>query len=267
MWSKEYSHGMKLIMRLVITAFAIIFTSGITFADDPGITKVRLIQVNDTSYVLEADVSQTLLWAIKSPVFPDRFQFSDFDFENQSGWITLRATLSTSGAPLSSEDEILLPWSRNGVDITAQWEDGTTSKGFFTRTLGGIHIPLSELLPEQKSTGEIFAEYMLLGFRHLTFRCMHILFIMSLVWALTRSRVLQYLLWYTFGQAMALILYELGLPGFDLLLSDLLLLLLVLCMVCLLHMRSVSMVLSLYKGSRQCLPSISPSISGILAWH
>ncbi len=116
---KEYTHIIKSTIRGVLTAFTIIFNIGIAFADDPGITKVRLIQLNDTSYVFEADISQTLLWAIKSPVFPDRFQFSDFDFENQSGWITLSATLTTSGAPLSSNDEILLPWARNGVDITA----------------------------------------------------------------------------------------------------------------------------------------------------
>ena len=227
MWSKEYSRTIKSTIRGVITAFTIVFNIGFVSADDPGITKVRLIQLNDTSYVLEADVSQTLLWAIKSPVFPDRFQFSDFDFENQSGWITLRATLTTSGAPLSSRDAIILPWSRNGVDITAQWLDGTTYRGFFSRTLGGIHIPLSELMPAQKSTAAVFAENFLLGLRHFIFRGVHILLIVSLVWALPRFRVLQYLLWYTFGQATALILYELGLQGFDLLLSDLLLLLLI----------------------------------------
>ena len=224
---KEYTHIIKSTIRGVLTAFTIIFNIGIAFADDPGITKVRLIQLNDTSYVFEADISQTLLWAIKSPVFPDRFQFSDFDFENQSGWITLSATLTTSGAPLSSKDEILLPWARNGVDITAQWDDGTTYKGLFTRSLGGIHIPLSELMPFQKSTAKVFAENFLLGIRHLIFRGIHILLIISLVWALPRFRVLQYLLWYTFGQATALVLSELGLSGFDLLLSDLILVLII----------------------------------------
>jgi hypothetical protein len=226
MWIKEYRHTIQSTIRGVFTAFILIFNIGIAFADDPGITKVRLIQLNDSSYVLEADISQTLLWAIKSPVFPERFHFSDFDFENQSGWITLSATLTTSGSPLSSKDEIILPWSRNGVDITAQWEDGTAYRGFFTQTLGGIHIPLSELMPFQKSIAEVFVENFILGLRHLIFRGVHILLIISLVWTLPRFRVMKYLLWYTFGQATALVLSELGLSGFDLLLSDLLLLLL-----------------------------------------
>jgi len=224
---KDCGHITKLTIRGVLTAFTIIFNIGIAYADDPGITKVRLIQLNDTSYVFEADISQTLLWAIKSPVFPDRFQFSDFDFENQSGWITLGATLTTSGAPLSSKDEIFLPWARNGVDFTAQWDDGTTYKGLFTRTLGGIQIPLSELMPDQKSTVEVLSEYLSLGFRHLVFKGIHILLIISLVWALPRFSVLQYLLWYTFGQATALVLSELGFSGFDLLLSDLILVLII----------------------------------------
>ena len=228
MSSKASCHFKGFIIRGLAPFFLILFNIGILRADDPGITKVRLIQLTDTSYMLEADVSQAVLWAIKSPVFPDRFRFSDFDYESQSGWITLRSTFTTSGDPLSVEDEILLPWTRNGVDITVQWLGGDVYKGFYTRTLNGIHIPLKELMPGQKSTLKVVGENLILGFKHLMYKGIHIFLIISLVWMIPRIRVLKYLLWFSFGQAIALILGELGMPGFDLLLADLLLLMIVL---------------------------------------
>lgn len=228
MANKAPCHFIITTIRGLFPLIFILFNIGIIRADDPGITKVRLIQLNDTSYRLEADVSQAVLWAIKSPVFPQRFRFSDFDYESQSGWITLRTTFTTSGESLSPEDEILLPWTRNGVDITVQWKEGDVYKGFFTRTLNGIHIPLRELMPDEKSTLEIVRENMLSGFKHLIFKGIHIFLILSLVWVIPRIRVLRYLLWYSFGQAAALILAELGVPGFNLLLADLLLLLIIL---------------------------------------
>ena len=98
----------------------LITISWAAFADDPGITKVRLMQETDTSYILEVDISQSLLWTIKEPVLPERFRLSDIDYEDQSGWITLKFKITTTEKPLSHEDEIILPWTRNGVDVTVQ---------------------------------------------------------------------------------------------------------------------------------------------------
>ena len=83
-------------------------------ADDVGITKARLIQKSEKTYVLEADTTQMLVWAIKAPIFPDRFQVSELAYINQAGWIVVQATATTTGEPLSLEDDILLPWMRNG---------------------------------------------------------------------------------------------------------------------------------------------------------
>ena len=193
-------------------------------ADDPGITKVRLIQQTDTSYLLEADVPQVLLNTIKRPVLPDRFEMTDFDFTNQSGWITLKMTLSTSRSSLSPEDEILLPWLRNGIDFTAQWLDGSTFKGLFNRSLNGILIPLGEVMPTSKTTVEVLEEGFLLGGNHIRFHYIHVLLILMLVFSRKDLSVYRLLLWFSLGQAMALIAAELGWAGIDLLYSDLLIL-------------------------------------------
>ncbi len=42
---------------------------GIGFADDVGISKARLIQKDDRSYVLEVDINQQFLYTIKAPIF------------------------------------------------------------------------------------------------------------------------------------------------------------------------------------------------------
>jgi hypothetical protein len=193
-------------------------------ADDPGITKVRLIQQTDTSYLLEADVPQVLLNSIKRPVLPDRFEMTDFDFTNQSGWITLKMTLSTSGSSLSPEDEILLPWLRNGIDFTAQWLDGSTFKGLFNRSLNGILIPLGEVMPTSKTTREVLEEGFLMGGNHISFHYIHLLLILMLVLSRKDFSVFRLILWFSFGQATALIAAELGWTGIDLLFSDLLIL-------------------------------------------
>ena len=101
------------------TAIVLPFAS-LALADDVGITKARLIQKSEKSYVLEADVPQALIWAIKTPIFPDRFQVSGLEYIAQSGWIVVQATATTSSEPLTEKDELLLPWLRNGTSLTVQ---------------------------------------------------------------------------------------------------------------------------------------------------
>ncbi|MCK5462562.1 MAG: HupE/UreJ family protein, partial [Bacteroidales bacterium] len=203
------------------------FICGAVSADDPGITKVRLIQETDTSYIFELDIARQFLWTIKAPILPDRFRISDPQYEDQSGWITMKAKITTADESLSPKDEILLPWQRNGVDITVQWKDGKIYKGLFNRTLNGIHIPLSELMPVQKTTLEVLQESFEMGVRHLPFMLVHFLLTIVLVWAFPSFKVLRYLFMITLGQMAALILVELGIPGLDLLFSDLILMLII----------------------------------------
>lgn len=198
------------------------------FADDIGITSVRLIQVSDSSYELEVDLNEALLWTIKAPVFPERFTVSDLDYTNNAGWIVARARISTSGEPLNHRDEIFLPWMRNGVSLAAKWLDGELGKGFFTRSLDGIYIPLSAIMPVEKTDGEIAKESFLLGINHFRLGIIHLFLVLALFAYAPGRSVLQYLLWYAYGQGASLVLIELGVRGFDLLFVELLLMLLVL---------------------------------------
>jgi hypothetical protein len=207
----------KLYILIIVSIF---FSSQIGFADDVGITKVRLIQKNDSTYVLEVDVTRQLVWAIKAPIFPDRFQVSKLEFLTQSGWIVVQTTATTSGDPLSADDEILLPWFRNGADITAQWLDGSLYQGLFLRSLEGIHIPINLLMPTTETLSEVCEEHFFIGLEHFSFKGIHFLFVIVLALFASSGQLFKSLLYYFFGQALSLILFDLGVPGFDLLFVD-----------------------------------------------
>jgi hypothetical protein len=191
-------------------------------ADDVGITKARLIQKTEKSYALEADVTQVLVWAIKAPIFPDRFQVSELEYVKQAGWIVVQATATTTGEPLSAQDEILLPWMRNGVALTVQWLDGSVHQGLFLRALEGIHIPMRLLMPSTQSLREACIEHFSVGLKHLTFKWVHLLFVGALALLASSRGLFKSLLYFSFGQACSLVLAEVGVPGFDLLFVDVL---------------------------------------------
>ena len=209
-------------LRRLFFSILFVFLSASAFADDPGITKVRLIQLSDSTYQLEADVSQQLIWAIKQPIFPDRFMVSEVEYENRKGWIVATSVATSNSTALGPEDELLLPWLRNGVDLTVQWLDGTIKKGLFIRSLDGIHIPMSQLISEEKTSFDIVKEYSILGFKHFSFYGIHIILVFALLFAAIKSNSIAYLLWFSLGHGLSFILVDFQLPHINLLFVDLL---------------------------------------------
>jgi len=217
-------------LRVLFGILILLFGVADAFADDVGITKARLIQETETRYVLEADVTQVLVWAIKAPIFPDRFQVSKLDYINQAGWIIVQATATTTGAPLSAQEEILLPWMRNGAALTVQWLDGSVHQGLFLRSLEGIRVPMKLLMPSTQSLREVCIEHFTIGLKHLTFKWVHLLLVGALALLAPTRELFKILLYFSFGQAGSLVLADVGVPGFDLLFVDILGVLLVLMM-------------------------------------
>jgi len=207
---------------VIALAAAMLLCTSPARADDVGITTVRLIQKTETSYVLEADVTRVLVWAVKAPIFPDRFQVSELAYISQSGWIVVQATATTSGDPLSARDEILLPWMRNGAAITVQWLDGSVFQGLFLRSLEGIRVPLNLLRPAAPSLFEVSRAHFIFGLEHYSFKWIHFVFAGVLILLQPSRHVFKALALYTFGQALAVVLTDAGMPGFRLIFSDIL---------------------------------------------
>ena len=208
-------------LKYLFLCFFLLFFTNPTLADDPGITKVRLIQLSDSSYRIEADIAQQLIWAIKQPIFPDRFEVSEINYENKKGWVEVNSVATTNFTGLNRDDELLLPWLRNGADLTVRWLDGSISKGLFIRSLDGIHIPMSQLIVEELSDKEIIINNFLLGFQHSYFHGIHIIFILALVLLIPNVNALKVLLWFSLGQGLSLVISDFHFPEFDLLLIEL----------------------------------------------
>lgn len=222
---------MNFFKKLVKPAFLfVVFWPNIVFADDIGINSARLIQLSDTSYLLEADFSQQVIMDFEMPIFPERFELSYPEYEDKSGWITIRTIAVTSGQALNSKDEILLPWRRNGISLTVQWLDGTIHQGLFLRSMDGIHVPLNLLMSTKKTIRELTLESFIIGLKHTRFGYIHLLLILALVFFLPKRQIIPALVVYAFGQASSMLLFELGLHGFDLLYIDLLILFLVIAL-------------------------------------
>ena len=81
-----------------------------------------------------------------------------------------QATATTTGEPLSAQDEILLPRMRNGAALTVQWLDGSIHQGLFLGSLEGIRVPMHLLIPSTQSLREVCVEHFSLGLKHLTFK-------------------------------------------------------------------------------------------------
>ena len=220
--SKAIRQPARLTLITLIFAFVILVSASSALADDVGITKARLIQQSAQSYLLEADVTRALVWAIKKPIFPDRFQVSGLAYVNQAGWIVVQATATTEGEPLSAQDEILLPWMRNGAAITAHWRDGSVHQGLFLRELEGIHVPMRLLMPAIQSLGDVCRDHFVIGLRHSSFKWIHLLLAGVLILLTPSHLVFKSLLCYTFGQAATLVLVDVGLTGIDLIFTDIL---------------------------------------------
>ena len=216
---------LKPLFLLVLLNF--VFSSKL-FADDPGIAKVRLIQQNDTSYIFEVDIPQAFLGSFREPVLPQGFTITTPEREFQSGWVTLKAKIISPKRGFQPDDVILLPWARNAVDITAQWLDGKTFKGFFARTMNGILVPLNQVMSVQLSTKEVIKSYFVSGLKHWSFNLVHLLFILALVIAVPKRKGYSLLLAFSIGQMTAMVLAELHIFAHELLFADLILLLLTL---------------------------------------
>jgi hypothetical protein len=152
---------------------------------------------------------------------------SGLEYITQSGWIVVQARAVTTGEPLTPKDKLLLPWMRNGASLTVQWQDGTIRQGLFLRSLEGIHVPMRLLMDSHRSLAEVCSDHFKIGLKHLAFKGIHLLFVLALLALFPGWQLFKALLFYAFGQAVSMVLADLGLPGVDLLLADVLGLLMV----------------------------------------
>ena len=94
-----FSEILRIRTRSLLVFLLLLLPAKPGFADDPGITKLRLLQQTDSTYTIEIDIARNLLWTIKPPQLPGRFSLSATEIDEQSGWVTITSTITSSGKP------------------------------------------------------------------------------------------------------------------------------------------------------------------------
>ena len=199
-----------------------LLSSVVCFADDVGIDKARLIEEHPGEYLLEVDSTPRLASAYGHPILPDRFQLvGQPERDRQAGYLIVRYRFRTTERPLDADDQILLPWNRIGVSLTAQWADRSIHQNLFLREIEGIYVPIRLLKPVQEGTTDVLLRNLLTGLTHTASSWAHWVFLLSICLIAKGWSLLRLALLFAAGHGVSLALVDLGLPGVPLTIVEL----------------------------------------------
>ncbi|NOZ37850.1 MAG: hypothetical protein GXP11_07260, partial [Gammaproteobacteria bacterium] len=142
--------------RSLMAWFCLFFISGISLpasAHDLGVSKALLKEQAGNRYILRVETSSALAAQFQTPRLPEHCTFpGEVSAKRSAAGISW--DIQCSGRPLTGEDELFLPWQREGLMLTAQWLDGSKSTRFFAREAGGMRVSLALL---QAGSGSMMA--------------------------------------------------------------------------------------------------------------
>jgi hypothetical protein len=145
---------------------ALVTIQTVAFADNVGIVNVRLIELDDNQYVLEANASPVMIAGLRNPVIPMRFTLEPKpQYIRQPGQVTIRYVFRDQES-LNANDILILPWSFTAAFVTAQWKDGSSHNGLFTRGIEGIRVPIRFLQQVVQTNSEMIYEFGWLGINY-----------------------------------------------------------------------------------------------------
>jgi hydrogenase/urease accessory protein HupE len=82
---------------------------------------------------------------------------------------------------LDQSDQLVLPWSLEGLVVVARWSDGSEGSGYFRGNGARIAVPLSELRAGSASLAALASNYLISGAEHILFGFDHLLFVFGLL--------------------------------------------------------------------------------------
>ncbi|HBR94830.1 MAG TPA: hypothetical protein DEA90_11770 [Opitutae bacterium] len=103
---------------------------------------------------------------------------------------SLQLRFTAKGRPLASGDAIILPWERNGVQVSIVWKNGTNVRQFFPPSKGGIRVELDQLQAGSGSFLRTAKRYIGLGVHHILIGTDHIFFVFGLLLLVSSPRKL-----------------------------------------------------------------------------
>ena len=205
-------------LRLASTLVLAVLASKSVRADSMAVPAVALREESAGKYMLEAQMAPVLVPGARPLMAPDRCSVSDASRVANDRGVQLSFAIDCGDAPLRPDDVLVLPWSVDGIQMTATWSDGQVKRTLFGREHIGVVIRLDRIPERDESLTELAAEHGLSGWRHAWGGSNHWVFALALVLVASGSaRTLFGALggWLA-GHAVALVLSDVGVSGLPL---------------------------------------------------
>jgi len=155
-------------------------------AHDIGIAKAELRERDGNRYELNVWTGPATAYLFQSPKLPDMCRF-DGNPRGAQGTDRLGFAF-TCNESLTANDRLHLPWKREGVMLTARWQDGNSVKRLFRREAGYIQVELSALQAGSGSWSYAAKRYLALGIEHILLGIDHLLFVACLMFVAGSGR-------------------------------------------------------------------------------
>lgn len=149
------------------------------FAHTLGVDKADLIEMRDGSYQLVSRVPPRLQALITPPSLPRQCEPKG-NPRGSRGDYEVRFSFNCD-TPLTAEDEIVLPWQREGVMMTVTWWGEAPVTEFAGKQDGVITLRLVEFLAGSGSSLAAAKRYTKLGIEHILIGIDHLLFVLALL--------------------------------------------------------------------------------------
>lgn len=167
------------ILGLLVVFCALLGTAGPAAAHSLGVDKADLTETSPGIYELVSKVPSRLSSAITTPVLPERCELLGSP-RGERGSYHVRFKFACE-VPLSVDDQLVLPWKREGALLTVRWHEQDAVTKLASREGDVIVVELSEYLAGSGSVLRAASRYTLLGFEHILAGLDHLLFVLALM--------------------------------------------------------------------------------------
>ena len=153
--------------------------AGTLRAHDIGITQAQLVELPDNAYQFTARIAPGMASRHAGPELPGHCAFTSPPTGVQTE--SARVWEFACDRRLSSEDQILLRWLRDGAMVSAEWRDGSAGRRLFPNENGVITLALAELAAGSQDPLTAAGRYTVLGVEHILEGLDHLLFVLGLL--------------------------------------------------------------------------------------
>ena len=195
-------------IRFALLLLLTLATSPIS-AHTLGVDKASLVELADGSYHLISHVPPRYQPMITTPELPERCALEGSP-RGARGAYEVRFVFVCE-SPLTADDEIALPWRREGAMMTVTWRGQEPVTKFAGKEGGVITLQLAEYLAGSGSFWAGAKRYTLLGIEHILVGIDHLLFVLALLFVVRNGwKLVQTITAFTVAHSITLGLATLG---------------------------------------------------------